>query len=80
MNGQNSCYWNAENLHGVLFPGIKVRVWCAVSAGRKIRRMLFDEILNSQHYGGSSRAPFLNELRENAQVRFAGQCHDAHCK
>jgi hypothetical protein len=67
MNTQNNRYWSSQNphlTHEVLLHPVKVGVWCAVSAGRIVGSVFFNETINCERCGQVILRQFLPVLTE----------------
>ena len=72
---QNDKYlWpdNSPVTHKVHLHNIKVGVWCAVSASRRVRTIFFSDTVNAEGYSGHILAPFFKNIsvRENEYMFF----------
>ena len=68
MNSQNSRVWSTENPHALFQKPLhdqKVGVWCALSRGRIIGPIFFENTITSEHYIRNILEPFFDQLTEH---------------
>jgi hypothetical protein len=68
---QNNCYWSSQNpylTHEAPFHPVKVGVWCAISAGRIVGPVFFNETINCETYVQVILRQFLSGLTEEERL------------
>jgi hypothetical protein len=71
VNSQNNRYWSTEYPHAVYeisLHGLKVGVWCAVSAWRTIQSMSFHETVIYECYTRLFLSPFFGQLTNEEKL------------